>query len=98
MHLAFVFIHFNFYEAVIANLLVNIPFLVRLRSSPPLKTESSAIKMFASLPSSHFSSTRGNVVAPSPFCSLAFRVAAPRKAANRTFDLLDFLLLCVSIR
>lgn len=32
------FFPFNFNEAIVANMLVNIPFRVRLRSSPPLKT------------------------------------------------------------
>ena len=49
--------------------------------------------MFASLLSLHFSSARGIAVAPGPFCSLAFRVAAPRKAANQAFSSLYFVLV-----
>lgn len=53
---------------------------MRLRSSPPLETKFNAIKMFDSLPSSICSSERTRVAVPHPFCSLALRVAAPRKA------------------
>lgn len=88
------FVLFNFIKVVIASMLVKIPFLVRLRSSPPLKTQSSAVKMFASLPSSHFSSTKGNVVPPIPFCSLAFRVAAPLRAANSISFRHNFSFTC----
>ncbi|GMP73242.1 hypothetical protein CsSME_00031049 [Camellia sinensis var. sinensis] len=50
------------------------PFLVRLRSSPPLETKFNAIETFAS---STCSSVRDILVAPYPFSSLAFSVAAP---------------------
>ncbi|CAL5435556.1 unnamed protein product [Camellia sinensis] len=55
-----------------------LPFLVRLRSSPPLETKFNAIETFAS---STCSSVRDILVVPYPFSSLAFSVAAPLKAA-----------------
>lgn len=80
-----------------ADLCLSCLFLVCLRSSPPLNTQSSAIKMFASLPSSRFSLTKGNVVARSPLCNLAYSVTALRMAVNTMFNLLDFLLLLNSV-
>lgn len=44
-------------------LLLSVPFLVRLRSSPPLETKFNAMKMFDSL-HSPFSSAKANAVVP----------------------------------
>ena len=59
-----------------------LPFLVRLRSSPPLETKFIAVKALDSLPSSTCSSARAIGAPPHPFCSLALRMAAPLKAAS----------------
>lgn len=52
----------------------NVPFLVRLSSSPPVAAKFNAVVMFNPLPSSP------KAKAPA-FCSLALKAAAPRKAA-----------------
>lgn len=59
----------------------NVPFLVRLSSSPPVVTKSVASEMFASLHFSFFSSVRAKAVVVQLFCNLALRVAAALRAA-----------------
>lgn len=64
----------------------SVPFLVRLRISPPLETKFRAATIFESLPSP-FSSCSANAVVPYPFCNLVLRMAAALKAVKHNATL-----------